>query len=46
MVFERSQEGGYSEMTVDGWLYLESCLQVGLVNYQERVVEGTVGESE
>ena len=33
-------------MAVDGWLDLESCLQVGLVNYQERVVEGTVGESE
>ena len=46
MVFERAQEGGYSEMTVDGWLYLEACLQVGLVNYQLRVVEGTVGESE
>ena len=45
-MFERSQGGGYSQMAMHGWLDLESCLQVGLVNYQERVVEGTVGESE
>ena len=46
MVFERAQEGGYSELAVDGLLYLEACLQVGPVNYRLRVVEGTVGESE
>ena len=46
MVFEHVQGGGYSERTVDGWLYLDPCLQVGLVKYQEREVGGTVDESE
>ena len=45
-MFEHAQGGGYSERTVDGWLYREPCRQGGLVNYQEREVEGTVGESE
>ena len=36
----------YSERTVGGGLCLDPYLQVLLVNYQERVVEGTVDESE
>ena len=46
MVFKQVQGGGYSERTMNGWLYREPCLQGGLVNDQERGVEGTVGESE
>ena len=45
-MFEQFQGGGYSERTVDEGLYRDPCLQVGLVNYQEREVEGTVDESE
>ena len=45
-MFEHSQGGGYSERTVDEGRYRDPCLQVGLVNCQEREVEGTVDESE
>ena len=47
-MFEHVQGGGYSERTVDVGQrrYRHPCLQVGLVSYQERVVEGTVDESE
>ena len=46
LTFEHSQVGGCNEMTVGVGRYLDPCLQGGLVSYQERVVEGTVCESE
>ena len=46
-MFEHAQGGEYSERTeeISPRRYLDPFLQVGLVNYQERVVEGTVHES-